>query len=153
MDLSKIDRGEFMALAGGALIIISIFMKWYASVSNLASIGPLHHAKGSVSAWQAHHLLRFLFLLGAIAPFFLAWIIVRDHQLSWPRGQMTSVISIAIVGIVFYVGVVNRPGDPSGEIELRIGWYIAVVGALLMLFGSVTRTHETEMDRKPPGVL
>ena len=78
---------------------------------------------------------------------------MRDHKLSWPRGQMTSVVAIAAIGLMFYVGIVDRPGEPSGEIELEYGWYTAMFGAILMLVGSVMRQHESEMVRKPPGVL
>jgi hypothetical protein len=51
------------------------------------------------------------------------------------------------------MGVIDRPGEPSGAIELEIGWYGMILGSLLMLAGSVIRQSETEIKRKPPGTL
>lgn len=152
MDFSKVQRGEYVAVVGGLILLVSIFMKWYESVSDLAVIGD-ERGLGTYSAWDVHTIIRILLLLAAIAPLILAWIIVRDHKLSWPRGQMTSVVAITAIGLMFYVGIVDRPGEPSGEIELEWGWYTAMLGAILMLVGSVMRQHESEMVRKPPGVL
>lgn len=152
MDTSKLSRGEVVAVFGGFLLLVGVFLKWYASVSVNATIAG-EKGLGSYSAWDAHSILRFLLIAAAAAPLILAYIIVRDHQLSWPRGELTAVIAIAVLGLIFYNGIVDRPGDPSGEINLRIGWYISFAGAALMLAGSVIRQQETEMRRKPPGVM
>src|SRR3989337_2594051 len=56
-------------------------------------------SREAVSAWDAHNLLRFLFVAAAIAPLILLYIVLRDHQLSWPRGEMTAVVAIAAFGI------------------------------------------------------
>jgi hypothetical protein len=152
MDFSKVQRGEYVAVAGGLILLVSIFIKWYESVSELAVIGG-ERGLGTYSAWDVHSIIRLLLIAAALAPLILAWIIVRDHKLSWPRGQMTSVVAITAIGLMFYVGIVDRPGEPSGEIELEWGWYTAMFGAILMLVGSVMRQHESEMVRKPPGVL
>ncbi|MCW2998727.1 MAG: hypothetical protein JWN65_2276 [Solirubrobacterales bacterium] len=152
MDFSKLNRGEVVAVVGGLLLIFGVFYKWYESVSDLAVIGDVT-GKGTYSAWDVHTLMRYLLIAAAIAPIILAYIIIRDHQLSWPRGQLTSVVAIAAIGLIFYNGIIDRPGDPSGEIELELGWYISFLGAILMLGGSVIRQQETEMRRKPPGTM
>jgi uncharacterized membrane protein len=150
MDISRVSRGEYVAVVGGLLLFVGVFVKWYEAVSDLAVLDETM-GRGTYSAWDAHSILRILFILAAVAPLILAYIIARDHKLSWPRGQVTSVVAITAIGILFYVGVIDRPGEPSGQIELEIGWYISMLGALLMLAGSVMRQQETEMRRKPPG--
>ncbi|WP_372787796.1 hypothetical protein [Paraconexibacter sp.] len=152
MDLKRVSRGEYVAIVGGVLLAIGIFTKWYESVSDLAVLADVT-GKGTFSAWDAHSILRWLFLAAAAAPLILAWIIARDHALSWPRGQVTSIVAIAAIGILFYVGIIDRPGEPSGQIELEFGWYVAMAGALLMLAGSVMRQQESELKRKPPGTV
>lgn len=139
-------------MAGGLLLGISVFCPWYESTSALGHLAG-ETGKSTASAWDAHGILRFLLLAAAAAPFILAWIIVREHQLSWPRGQVTSVVAIAAIGLIFYSGLVDRPGDPSSAISLRWGWFVAAGGSLLMLVGSVMRQQETEVRRKPPGTL
>jgi len=106
-----------------------------------------------VSAWDAHMLLRYLFLAAAVAPVILLYIVVRDHELSWPRGELTAVIAIAAFGIIGYLGIIDRPGEPSGEISLQYGWIGAFLGVILMAVGGAMRASGTERPRKPPGVL
>lgn len=150
--MTRLTRNELFAVLGGLLLAGSVFAPWYDSVSRLASIAGFA-GFGAHSAWQAHAVLRWLLLVFAIAPFVLAYIIVRDHQLSWARGELTAVLAIVAVGLVLYVGVVDRPGEPPGQIELAWGWYAALAGSALMLVGAARRTGETERRRKPPGTI
>ncbi len=85
-------------------------------------------SREAVSAWDAHMYLRYLFLAAAIAPLILAYIVLRDHSLSWPRGELTAVVAIAAFGIIGYAGVIDRPGEPPGEIGLGIGWFVSMAG-------------------------
>ena len=152
MDLKRVSRGEYVAIVGGLLLLLGIFLKWYGGGNENAELAG---AKGlfELSGWDAHSILRWLFLAAAAAPLILAYIIARDHKLSWPRGQVTSIVGIACIGILAYVGVIDRPGQPSGQIDLKFGWVVAFLGAVLMLAGSVMRQQETEMRRKPPGTV
>ena len=83
----------------------------------------------------------------------LLYIVVRDHELSWPRGEMTAVIGIIAFGLVVYNGVIDRPGEPPSEIELEIGWWMALLGTILITVGGAYRASTTERPRKPPGVM
>jgi hypothetical protein len=150
--VKRLTINELLAIAGGVLLAGSLFAPWYAIVSRLASLAG-HDGLGRLSAWQAHAVLRWLLALVAIAPFVLAYIIVRDHQLSWARGELTAVLAIFALGLVLYVGVVDRPGEPPGEIELAWGWWVALAGSALMLVGAGRRTGETPRRRKPPGTI
>jgi hypothetical protein len=150
--MERLTINELVAMLGGLLLGGAIFASWYAAVSPLAQLAGVS-GRGVYSGWEAHHILRWVLLLMAIAPFILAYIVARDQQLTWARGELTAVLSIAAVGMLLYVGVIDRPGEPSGEIELRWGWYVALLGAILMLAGSALRTGETERRRKPPGTI
>ena len=152
MDLRRISRSEILAAIGGALLAVSVFLSWYsANPSNPnANISGM---KGMVSAWDAHHILRYVFLAAALAPIVLLWVIVRDHELSWPRGEMTAVIGIVAFVGVFYLGIIDRTGEPPSEISLGLGWYIALLGTLMISVGGSYRASTTERPRKPPGVL
>jgi hypothetical protein len=148
----NLQRGELIAMAGAALLALSVFLDWYHLASKNAKLND-DVGITNVTAWSAHPIMRWLLLAAAAAPFILAWIVIREHQLSWPRGEVTMVVAIAALGLVFYTGVISRPGDPSSDIELRIGWYLALLGGILMLVGSVMRQGESERGRKPPGTL
>jgi hypothetical protein len=158
----NLSRGEWIAMLGGLLLGVSVFVKAYeaqpgtnATLETGKGAGRQHGVCGdyTCSFFQVHGIVRLLLLAAAAAPFILAWIIIREHELSWPRGQVTSVVGIAALGLVFYMGIIDRPGEPSGSIELEIGWYGLLLGSILMIVGSVMRQAETETARKPPGTL
>jgi hypothetical protein len=152
MHPGKLSLSEWMAAAGGLLLGLCVFLPWYEpNKSNRNAV--VAGSREAVSAWDAHSLLRFLFLAAAIAPLILLYIVLRDHQLSWPRGEMTAVVAIAAFGIIGYLGIIDRPGEPPGEISLQYGWIGAMVGVVLMMIGGAMRAGGTERPRKPPGVL
>ena len=68
---------------------------------------------------------RYLLLLAAVAPLILAYIIVRGHALSWPRGELTAVIALVALTLMIFRGVIDKPGSPPGEIGIAIGWWSA----------------------------
>jgi hypothetical protein len=150
--MHRLTRNEYVAMLGGLLLAVSVALKWYESVSPNGTIAG-ETGLGTYTAWEAHDLMRWVLLAAAVAPFVLAYIVVRDHELSWARGELTAVIAIAAFGLVVYNGIIDRPGDPSGQIELEYGWYVALVGTVLMLGGSALRSTETERRRKPPGTI
>jgi hypothetical protein len=148
----RVSGTELVAAAGGALLAVSVFLPWYQTDPGNRN-ALLDGARGSFSAWEAHPILRWLLLAAAAAPFILAYIIARGHQLSWARGELTAVVAIAAFGLIVFNGLASRPGDPASAVSLRYGWYLAVLGTLLMLGGSAKRSSEVERPRKPPGVI
>ena len=152
MHPSRISRSELIAALGGLLLGLGVFLPWYVpNTDNRNAI--VAGSREAVSAWDAHSILRFLFVAAAVAPLILLYIVLRDHELSWPRGELTAVVAIAAFGIIGYVGVVDRPGDPPGEIGLGVGWFVSMAGVILMAIGGAMRAGGTERPRKPPGVL
>jgi hypothetical protein len=149
----KLSRGEIIACAGGFLLAVAVFLPWYSTDSgNKNSL--INGRQGDFSAWDAHTVSRFLFLLGAAAPFILAWIVIREHQLSWPRGEVTAITGIVAFVLVLVLGFVARPGEPRDTISFGVGWYLALVASIVILVGALQRsTREDDSVRKPPGVL
>ena len=150
--MERLTVNEFVAMFGGLLLGAALFADWYSAVSPLAVLAGATGI-GTHSGWETHLILRWPLLVMAIAPFILAYIVARDHQLTWARGELTAVLSIFALGALLYVGVIDRPGEPAGQIELEWGWYVALLGSVLMLAGSALRTGETARRRKPPGTI
>ena len=151
MDVSRVQRGERIAIYGGILLVVGLFLPWY----HLKKLGQVGSTRGpaDLSGWESHPTLRWFLLAAAVAPLILAYIIARDTKLSWPRGQMTSVVAIAAFGLVAYTGFLDRPGEPGGAISLQLGYFGALLGTILMIVGGAMTAGETERVRKPPGVL
>jgi hypothetical protein len=149
MDRAKLRQGEYVAMGGGLLLIIGLFLPWY----HVDGLGRLNGTNGTFTGWDAHHILRYLLLLAGLAPFILAWIIVRDHALSWPRGELTAVVSIAAFGLIAYQAFVSKPGEPTSLVHLQWGVFVALLGTVLMFAGSALRSSDVERKRKPPGTI
>jgi hypothetical protein len=153
IDFGQLDRGEVIAAVGGALLAISIFLAWYTLGNKYTHLNSCHGPNSSCTGWNALTYLRILLLLAAAAPLILSWIIVRGHALSWPRGELTAVTALAALTFVLFRGVIDKPGSPPGEISIDYGWFVALIGGLLILAGSIWRSRESSSHRKPPGVL
>jgi hypothetical protein len=150
--MRRLGRAELVAAVGGLLLAAGVFLPWYTTDADNAN-AMIDGATGSLSAWEVHPILRWLLLAAATAPFILAWIVIREHELSWPRGELTAVVGIAAFGLVAYTGLLDRPGTPSGAISLGLGFLLALLGSVLMIAGGGMAAGQTERARKPPGVF
>jgi hypothetical protein len=153
VDVKRIDRGELIAAAGGILLGISLFLPWFSLGNANAVLNSCHGPNSTCTGWESLTILRYLLLVAAVAPAILAWIIIRGHALSWPRGELTAVIALTALTFTVFRGLIDRPGEPPGEIGISYGWVVALIGGLLILAGSVFRSRESAARRKPPGVL
>jgi hypothetical protein len=152
MDFRQLGRGELIAVLGGAILGLSVFLAWYTLGDRFTVLGNCKGPSTSCTAWISLLVLRFLLLVAVIAPAVLGWIIIRGHALSWPRGEMTAIIAIAALTFTVFRGVIDKPGTPPGEVGISFGWWVGLVGGLLILIGSVARTKESTATRKPPGL-
>jgi hypothetical protein len=153
MDFSRLQWSDWLAALGGVVLGLSVFVHKTYEARPESPTAQIEGLRGTVSIWEVHPILRWLLLAAAIAPIILVYIIARDHQLSWPRGEVTAVVGLAAVTLILYTGIIDRPGEPSGQIELDWSWYTALGGALAIAIGGAVRSSEVERKRKPPGVL
>jgi hypothetical protein len=153
MDFGRLDRGELIAAVGGVLLAISVFMSWYSLGDVYTTLRSCKGPNSSCTGWSALEFIRFLLLLAAVAPLILGYIIIRGHALSWPRGELTAVTALAALTLVIFRGVIDKPGSPPGQISVDYGWWVAMLGGVLILIGAVWRSQESSARRKPPGVL
>jgi len=153
MQFKALNRGELIAIVGGVLLGISLFLAWYTLGNEHALLNSCKGPNTKCSGWDALSIARYVLLLAAVAPLILAWIILRGHALSWPRGEMTAVIALVALTLTIFRGVLDRPGSPPGEIGIAFGWWVGLFAGLLILVGSVWRSQESAGRRKPPGVL
>jgi hypothetical protein len=143
---------DYIGMVGGAALAVSTFLPWYGTDPD-NRFARIDGHRGTVTCWDVHPIVGVLLLLAATAPFVLAYVVVKDIQLSWVRGEMTAVISIFAMGLVFFNGAVSRPGTPSSAISLQTGWFLAVVASLLMFYASARRLVSRPAPRKPPGTV
>jgi hypothetical protein len=153
MQFRELDRGELIAVLGGILLGLSLLLAWYELGNKYSTLNSCRGPNSSCTGWASLTVTRFLLLLTAIAPIILAYIILRGHALSWPRGELTAVTALAALAFTLFRGVIDRPGAPPGQITLGYGWWVALLGGVLILIGAIWRSRESSARRKPPGVL
>lgn len=152
MDFKKVSRAEGIAIVGGLLLALGLFLSWYHAKTPNTTLGG-HQGPITLSGWAVHTTLRYPLILAAAAPVILTYIVVRGHALSWPRGEVTAILAIFSFGLIAYNGFLAKPGDPRGEVSLQIGIFVSLLGTIAMLVGAASRTSETGRARRPPGVL
>jgi hypothetical protein len=153
MNFKELNRGELLATVGGILLGISLFLSWYTLGNHNAVLGSCHGPKTNCTGWASLSAIRYLLLIAAVAPAILAYIIIRGHALSWPRGELTAVVALVALVATLFLGLIDKPGSPPGEISITTGWFLALIADLLILVGAVWRAQESGAQRKPPGVL
>ncbi|HEX8976393.1 MAG TPA: hypothetical protein VF781_07775 [Solirubrobacteraceae bacterium] len=153
MNFKELSRGEMLATIGGILLLVSLFLSWYTLGNQHATLQSCHGPNTECTGWVALSALRFVFLAAAVAPAILAYIIIRGHALSWPRGELTAVVALVALMATLVAGVIDKPGTPKAEIGVTTGWWVALGADVLILIGSVWRAQKSGARRKPPGVL
>jgi hypothetical protein len=152
LDLSLWMRGEYYGFLGSAVLFGSMFLPWYATDSNPNA--KINGLRGSFDAFATFKILDILLVAACTAPFILAWIVARGHALNWRPGEVTMIVGMTAFVLIFLNGVIlGKPGDPDSEIQLRIGWFIGLLGSAGICAAGVLRQAEQSRDRKPPGVL
>ena len=138
MDLKKLRTSDFVGFIGSAVLAGSLFLPWFSTdCDSLSSTGEgepadcntnsvlngdpgQSDAYGSFTAWEVFNILDWLLLAACIAPFVLAWIIARGHELTWRPGEVTMIVGIVAFGLIICNGIIlGKPGD-SVEIGLDL---------------------------------
>jgi hypothetical protein len=136
-------------MASSLLLVISTFLPWF-STNPSNEHSEIQGQRGLANAWEAFDFLQYALLLLALAPFVLAWIVARGHELGWNRGELTAIVGFIAFLLVLLNGIIlGQPG--TVEISLSWGYPIAILASLGILLSGALRQAES-MEKQPPGV-
>ncbi len=156
---SRLTFGELGGCVAALVFALSLFLPWYGTSSSnpnsqLETVsGEVVKGGDTISAWQMFPILRWILLAAVIAPFILAWIVMRRHKLEWKPGEITMIVGAAAFVLVLCNGVIlGRPGD-TVEVSLQWGYPIALLACIGMAVSGFMRQSRHVDAKKPPGVI
>jgi len=163
MDVSRIARGEIYGAVASAVLVASLlFLDWF-SLSAVDSreeqnIGWLCGTGDfDCTGFESFPILRWLLIAAATAPLILAWIMARQHKLSWAPGELTMVVGFTAFVLLLYNGFIDKPGVgvESIGVSLQLGYWVAVIAAAGISLSGIARTVESQKGaaRKAPGTV
>ena len=152
MDLGRLQRGEFIGFAGVGVLLVSLILPWFETSDNPNA--QINGQTGEFNAFDTYGSLDWLLVAACLAPFILAWIVVRGHKLTWRPGEITMIVGMTAFALIILNGVIlGRPGDPDSEIDIKIGYVVGLIGAAMICAGGIIRQAEGDRARKPPGTV
>jgi hypothetical protein len=175
-DIRRIQRSEIIGFIGAAILFLSLFLSWFATSCSTSAaahaaraadaagkptacngFSELHTKFGSFTAFQTYGVLDILLVAACAAPFILAYIIARGHDLTWRPGEITMIVGITAFALILVNGIIlGRPGGDDShkvDISISIGYWVGLVGSACIAFGGFVRQAQGIRGRKPPGVL
>jgi hypothetical protein len=163
-DIRRVQRSELIGFLGSAILLFSLFLNWFSTSCDKSGMpsgcnpnSSLHGQRGSFTAFQTYGILDLLLVAACVAPFILAYIIARGHDLTWRPGEVTMIVGITAFALILVNGIIlGRPGgdDPHNvDISIEIGYWVGLLGAGCIAFGGFVRQAQSIRGRKPPGVL
>ena len=163
-DIRRVQRSEIIGFVGAGILLLSLFLTWFSTSCDEKGLpkgcnpnSELHGQHGDFTAFQTYGILDYLLVAACLAPFILAYIIARGHELTWRPGEVTMIVGITAFSLILVNGIIlGRPGgdDPANvDISIQIGYIVGLLGAACIAFGGFVRQASAIKGRKPPGVL
>lgn len=162
VETRRLDRSEIVGMIAAVVLVISLFLEWFSLTTDPSVVQRGGDAgnwacgvgNDSCSAWDTFPIMRFLLIAAALAPFILAWIVLRGHALSWPRGELTAIVGLAAFVLIAYNGIIDKPQDGL-EISLAIGYWLGLLASIGIFISGGFRAVESGGggQRKPPATF
>jgi hypothetical protein len=163
--IKRLHWYEYIGFLGAAVLVGSLyFLPWFATdcasdaVARAADTtcnpnSVYNGDRGEFTGFETFKYLDWLLVAACVAPFILAYIIARGHQLTWKPGEVTMIVGMVAFALIVLNGLVlGKPGD-TVDMQFKIGWFVGLLGALLLTIGGTLRQALSADAKKPPGVM
>ncbi len=158
MDFSRLRGSEVLGALAGLVLIVSLFVNWFSLTNTPERVDQNAWICGEGSfdctGWDTFPLMRILLVLAALAPMILAYLIATDANLSWPAGELTTIVGLTAITLIGYNGIIDKPGTANQEfgVSLAFGYWLALLAAAGITAAGGYRAVESGggAKRKPP---
>src|SRR5919108_1639927 len=151
LDARKLDRSEMVGMVAAVVLVISLFLEWFSLTTdpNVVQRGgdagnwACGVGESSCTGFDTFPIMRWLLLGAAAAPFILAWIVIRGHALSWPRGELTAIVGLTAFVLIAYNGFIDTPSEKDIEVNLSYGFFVGLLAAIGIFLAGGFRALES----------
>lgn len=151
LDLASIKKPwVYINLLAAPCLAASLFLPWFTTTG----LGRIGGRSGALSAWHSLGTLNYYLAFCANGAVTIApWIAARGDRVSWAPGELSSMLGVIGIGLILFRGFVLRPGAPSGEIHVGLGYLIGIGAMLVLTYSAILRMDAHPKVRRPPGLL
>jgi len=137
VELSRLRTGELIAAAGGAALLVVMFLDWYAAGGTTEVGGRDIEISVGFNAWQAFDVTDLLLALAGLAALGLALLTAtrRSPALPIAGAVVTTGIGLFATLLVFY-RILNQPG-PNEFIEVKVGAFLGFLCVVAIAVGGL----------------
>ena len=160
MDTSKLSRAELLGILAGLVLVGSLFLEWFSLDTEGVERDESEDwvcgtGDNTCTGFDTFPILRWLLIAAAAAPLILSWIVVRGHELTWPRGELTAIVGLTAFVLIAYNGFIDKPSPNDIGVNLSYGYVIGLLAALGIFVAGGYRTVESGggAQRKPPATF
>jgi 4-amino-4-deoxy-L-arabinose transferase-like glycosyltransferase len=147
--LTRLRGGELLAGAGGALLLVSLFLPWFGKVSPVCEPFPGYSCGRNFSAWDKLEVTLIVLLIAAVAGLAVAFFAARSDKTDW---QITSAAIAVAIAFVSTLLVLYRILEPVGKLDPRVGLYLGLAACLAVTYGSWRAVrNQYPSEAAPPG--
>jgi hypothetical protein len=130
--LERLRIPELLAGAGGALLLVTLFLPWFGKISPYCVALPGYSCGRDFDAWQAFGFTDVLLLVAALAGIAMA------AAASWPKtdAAITSAALTFPLELLATILVLYRLLDPVGQLDPRYGIFVGLGACAALTYGS-----------------
>lgn len=150
-DPTRLRRGEWIAGAGGALLLVSLFLfDWYGADADL---GNGFSFSVGANGWETHSILRWFMLLTIAAGSGL-WVLTAIERTD-AIPLSAAVIAVVVAGITTFClawrVLINEPG-PNELIEVKFGAWIGLLSSAAVVAGAWLSLRDEDRTAPLPDI-
>jgi hypothetical protein len=140
VDLSRLRRGELIAAIGGLVLLFSLlFLNWYSIGASVTTPLGNFSVGASLGAWDKQGFLgtlaNLVILAAALSAVGLAVLTAMSRAVALPVAASALTSSLGIAAVVLVFGRMIFQPLPNEFVDLEIGIFIALAGALAVAAG------------------
>jgi hypothetical protein len=149
VELSRLRPGELIAGAGGIVLLVVMFLDWYAAGGRTEFQGQELEISLGITAWQAFSVTDIILALTALAAIGLVVITAarRSPALPVAVSVITTTLGALATLLVLY-RILNQPG-PNDFVEVKLGAFLGFLAVLAIAVGGFRSMRDEEGEGAP----